>query len=247
MSKESYARGFVKVAQEHGVDPVQLIKVALSDGAEDALNFAIGASAGGVGGVLMTPLTGLAGFSIKKELENKADMLEREGLRRLKGTDPQYKALYQRHLPDLEAANSARTRLSSLMDDLEGAELDRAVLNKAKVSTTAKEKLLHPLAYRKIVQEGNRAEEKLQSLQNAESKLRAEIGTYEASARPLHDRVKALRGMAGKKIGPRMVRAGGRLAPWIGMALPIISMAGGGGLANVYDERKKRGSNPKKQ
>jgi hypothetical protein len=241
MSKNSYVRGFVKVAAEHGVDPVQLIKVALSDGAKDALNFAGGAVFGGASGTLASPLTGFAGWNLGKKLKQKADIMEREVFGRLKSTDPQYKALYRKHGPAMDAAAGASGRLDNLMSDLELANEKRNLIGLEKVLTTKKEKLLHPLRYGRLVYEGNKADAEIQRLQDAGSKLRAEINAHKESARPLMDRSSVLRRMAGKKIGPRMVRAGGRLAPWIGLLMPPIVMGGLTGSGMVHDARKQRG------
>lgn len=236
MSKESYARGFAKVATAHGVDPVRLIKFALSDGKPKDLSPAEGAAIGATGGGIVSAFGGPFAIDFGKELKHKADIMENEAFSRLKRTDPQYKSLYRKHGPAIDAATSARGRLGSLMSDLDLAATERDLLHISKISIPTKEKILHPLQYRKIVNEFNRAGAKVQSLQDAGSKLRDEIGAYEASARPLTSRSAALREMAGKKIRPRMVRAGGRLAPWIGYLLPPIV----GGLAGSAAASKSK-------
>ena len=247
MSKESYVRGFVKVATEHGVDPVQLIKFALSDGAEDALNFAGGAALGGMTGAIAAPITGFAGYNLGKRLEQKADIMEDKAFSKLTSTDPKYKELYRRHGPAMEAADSARYKLHSIKSDLELAQAERDMWGISKAMIPKKEKLLHPFQYRRLADAVSKSTSKVQSLQDAASQLRAEIAAHEASARPLMSRSVELERIAAKKILPRLVRRGGRLAPWIGLLLPSLTMGGIAGAGVVHEGRKERGSKPIKQ
>lgn len=247
MSKASYVRGFVKAAKEKGVDPVPLIKFALSDGAEDAANFAEGAAAGAFTGMLASPLTGLAGWALGKRLEQKADIMEDKAFSKLTSTDPQYKELYRRHGPTMEAADSARMKLRSIKSDLELAQAERDMWGISKAMIPKKEKLLHPFQYRRLADAVSKSTSKVQSLQDAASQLRAKIDFHNAAARPLMSRSVELQRIAAKKILPRLVRRGGRLAPWIGLLLPSFTMGGIGGAVYAHEKGKERGSKPKNQ